>query len=149
MLPGDGFGGGFFGGMPPFFSLIFMLFFIVFAFVIISNISNYAKNSKAPVITTEAKIITKRIDVSNHTHNHNDHHTHHTSTTYYITFQTEHGERLELSLSGRMYGQLIEGDIGELTYQGEWFKDFKRKPVESFSSEKEDKKDNSHDYKEY
>lgn len=131
------------------FDLIFILFFIVFAFIIISNISSYVKNSKAPIITVEAKIISKRLNVSHHTHN-NDNHTHHTtSTTYYITFETEHGERLELSLSGRMYGQLIEGDMGELTYQGEWFKDFKRKPVESFSSEKEYKKHNSHDYKEY
>ncbi|MBC2398032.1 DUF2500 domain-containing protein [Clostridium tetanomorphum] len=96
--------------------------------MVFSIIKSYARNSKAPLITVEAKVIGKRTAVSHHTHNDaNNNISHSTSTTYYITFQTEHGERLELSLSGRMYGSLVEGDIGDLTYQGEWFKDFKRK----------------------
>lgn len=143
MFPRDPFGGGFFGGMPPFFALFFMLFVIAFAFAIISSIKSYVKNSNSPIISVEANVIGKRADVSNHVHHGNDNHTHHhSSTTYYITFQTEHGERLELSLSGRIYGQLIEGDTGMLTYQGSWFKDFQRKTTESFSN-------NNNEYKEY
>lgn len=48
------------------------------------------------------------------------------STTYYTTFETEAGERIELALSGKEYGLIVEGDEGELIYQGEWFKQFKR-----------------------
>ena len=150
MFPGDPFGGGFFGGMPPFFALFFIMFFVVFTFAIVSSIKSYVRNSNSPIISVEAKIIAKRIDVSNHTHHDNNNHAHHSSTTtYYMTFQTEHGERLELSLSGRIYGQLIEGDTGVLTYQGSWFKDFQRKPIQSFNNEEAFKKDNSQEYKEY
>lgn len=118
----------FFGGMPPFFMLMFLLMFGLFIFSIGKSIAQAAKNAKSPIITVEAKIIAKRIDVSHHTHNTGDNNAMHTSssTTYYITFETEHGERIELSLSGRMYGLLVEGDNGKLTYQGTWFKDFQR-----------------------
>lgn len=135
--------------MDIFFPLFFILFFVVFAFTIISNIKTYVKNSNSPLITVEAKIIAKRTHTSRHTHNNNGHHHHHTSTTYYITFQTEHGERLELSLSGRIYGQLIEGDTGNLIYQGTWFKDFQRKSTQSFNDEEAPTVDKSYDYKEY
>ena len=41
-----------------------------------------------------------------------------TSTSYYVTFQVESGDRMELPVSGREYGMLAEGDIGKLTFQG-------------------------------
>ncbi len=37
-----------------------------------------------------------------------------TSTWYYASFQLPDGQRLELSLDGREYGQLAEGDSGIL-----------------------------------
>lgn len=138
----------FFGFDNFLFSIFPIIFFIMFGFVVFSVIKSYAKNSQCPIITVEAKVIGKRTNVSHHTHHDaNNNLSHSTSTTYYITFQTEHGERLELSLSGRMYGLLIEGDIGDLTYQGEWFKDFKRKSnVDSFN---EDFHEKNKDYREY
>lgn len=138
----------FYGFDSLLFSIFPIIFLIVFGFIVFSIIKSYVKNSQAPVITVEAKVIGKRTNVSHHTHHDaNNNLSHSTSTTYYITFQTEHGERLELPLSGRMYGLLIEGDIGDLTYQGEWFKDFKRKSnVESFN---EDFHEQNKDYREY
>ena len=41
-----------------------------------------------------------------------------TSTSYYVTFQVESGDRMEFSVSGREYGLLVEGDTGRLTFQG-------------------------------
>ena len=114
------------------FPTISMLMFVLIAGVIIlaivRGIINTAKNVSSPVITVEAKVIGKRMDVSTHSSSPDDNgfSSNSSSTTYYITFQTEHGERLELPLSGRMYGLLIEGDFGKLTYQGTWFKDFQR-----------------------
>jgi hypothetical protein len=120
-------GGGFFGGAPPIFMLFFFLIFGVIFLAIISAIVSAVKNAKAPVITVQARVIAKRTEVSSHHHAGDNHSAHHSSSTYYyITFETEHGERLELPLSGRMFGLLIEGDEGNLTYQGEWFKDFRR-----------------------
>ena len=40
------------------------------------------------------------------------------STTYYVTFQVESGDRIEMSVSGSEYGKLTEGDEGKLTFQG-------------------------------
>ncbi|QAA35372.1 DUF2500 domain-containing protein [Clostridium manihotivorum] len=114
--------------MPIFMKLFFGIIFVVIVFTIIRAIAQSIKNVKSPVITVEAKVIGKRTNVSHHSSNSgvNNTTTNSTSTTYYITFETEHGERLELPLSGRMYGLLAEGDRGKLTYQGTWFKDFKR-----------------------
>jgi hypothetical protein len=116
------------GGAPPLFTLVFLLVLGVIVFSIIRAIVESVNNAKSPVITVEAKVISKRTHVSSHHHNHGTHGgMHHSSTTrYYVTFQTEHGERMELSLSGRIYGTLAEGDRGMLTYQGTWFKDFRR-----------------------
>lgn len=118
-----------FSVFPVMFMLMFGLFFVIFVITIIKGIANTARNAQSPIITVEAKVVGKRMDVSTHHHHNADnaamsHDT--SSTTYYITFETEHGERLELSLSGRMYGLIIEGDLGKLTYQGTWFKDFQR-----------------------
>ena len=41
----------------------------------------------------------------------------HTFTTYYVTFQVESGDRMELTVSGSDYGMLVEGDIGKLSFQ--------------------------------
>lgn len=118
----------FFNGMPIFMQLFFLVFFIVFIFALIRIVTQSIKNAKSPIITVEAKVIGKRTNVSHHSSNSGIDNTASTSTstTYYITFETEHGERLELPLSGRVYGLLAEGDRGKLTYQGTWFKDFNR-----------------------
>ena len=68
----------------------------------------------------------KRADVSHHRHDHGAgmHHSH--STTYYVTFQVESGDRMELHVAGHEYGMLIEGDRGMLTFQGTRYLGFER-----------------------
>ena len=46
------------------------------------------------------------------------------STTYYVTFQVESGDRMEMLVSGMEYGMLVEGDYGKLTFQGTRYLDF-------------------------
>ena len=41
-----------------------------------------------------------------------------TSTTYYVTFQVASGDRMELCVSGYEYGMIVEGDYGDLSFQG-------------------------------
>ena len=64
-------------------------------------------------------VVAKRTEVSHHHHSGagNAHYTT-SSTWYYVTFQVESGDRLELPVSGREYGLLVEGDRGCLTFQG-------------------------------
>ncbi len=40
----------------------------------------------------------------------------HTYTKYYITFELEDGQRIELNVGGESYGLIIEGDVGEIYY---------------------------------
>jgi hypothetical protein len=51
----------------------------------------------------------------------------HSSTSHYITFELENGDRMELRLSGAEYGLLVEGDEGVLTYQGSRYVRFERR----------------------
>ena len=75
----------------------------------------------------DATVVAKRADVSRHHHNGvNDHHHYHNSTSYYVTFQVESGDRMELHMAGHEYGLLIEGDKGKLTFQGTRFLNFQR-----------------------
>ncbi|MFC0560124.1 DUF2500 domain-containing protein [Halalkalibacter alkalisediminis] len=57
-------------------------------------------------------VVAKRTSVCRRRHHHNDHLHHSTSTTYYITFEVESGDRMELKLSGKEYGLMAEGDVG-------------------------------------
>jgi hypothetical protein len=123
---GPGMEGAFFGGVPPFFMLFFIIVISVIVITIIRSVIRYSKNAAAPQLQTRGRVVAKRMHVSNHTSMNNDHPQHHSSTQYYVTFETDNGERMELVLKGREYGLLAEGDEGILTYQGEWFIDFKR-----------------------
>jgi hypothetical protein len=49
-----------------------------------------------------------------------------TTTTYFVTFEEDSGQRRELQVSGRDYGQLAEGDRGHLIHQGRRYKGFTR-----------------------
>jgi hypothetical protein len=48
------------------------------------------------------------------------------STKYYVTFEFESGDRLELHVASNEYGYLVEGDMGKLTFQGTRYKNFER-----------------------
>ena len=124
----DGFGFGFnlFGVM---FSLTFFLVFGMFIAVAIRGISQWNKNNHSPRLTVEATVVSKRTNVS-HSHHHHGagHGVHHSSSTsYYVTFQVESGDRMELHVAGHEFGLLVEGDRGKLSFQGTRYLGFERK----------------------
>lgn len=118
----------FFGG--GFEIIFFLMFFLVFGMIIFSlirGVGEWNKNNHSPRLTVEARVVTKRYRVSNHHHNNANggmHTTH--STTYYVTFQVESGDRMELCVSGSEFGMLVEGDYGRLTFQGTRYIGFER-----------------------
>lgn len=106
------------------FPVIFILIFIMIIFTLAKGISTWHKNNNSPRLTVSARIVAKRQNTTYQNHpNAGDTsgaHGYHTtsSTTYYVTFQVESGNIIEMSVSGSEYGKLTEGDEGKLTFQG-------------------------------
>lgn len=114
-----------FSGM---FSIVFILVVGVFIFSIVKGISEWSHNNKQPIIPVNSIVSSKRVSVTNHNHNTGENMMHNsTSTSYYVTFEFENGERMELEISGREYGLIAEGDKGILSFQGTRFISFERK----------------------
>lgn len=78
------------------------------------------KNNNSPRLTVEAKVMSKRTAITHH-------HDSMSSTRYYVTFQVDSGDRMELPMTGSEYGMLAEGDVGKLTFQGTRYLSFERK----------------------
>ena len=123
--PGFGFGG--FGMFQVMFTIVFLLATGTFVVILVKGISEWNKNNHSPRLTVPATIVAKRTNVSRHRHGGaNGHHHHHTSTTYYVTFQVESGDRMEFHITGQEYGLLVEGDKGNLSFQGTRYLGFER-----------------------
>ena len=109
------------------FTIVFVLVIGTFIVTIIKGIGQWNKNNNSPRLTVTATVVAKRTNVSRHHHRGvNEHHHTTTSTTYYVTFQVESGDRMELHVTGHEYGLLIEGDKGKLCFQGTRYLGFER-----------------------
>ena len=109
------------------FSIVFIIVIGMFVVTAIKGIGQWNKNNNSPRLTVPATVVAKRTNVSHHNHaGTNGHHHHSTSTTYYVTFQVESGDRMELHLSGHEFGMLVEGDKGKLSFQGTRYIGFER-----------------------
>ena len=82
------------------FPVIFILIFIMIIFIFIKGIATWHKDNNSPRLTVSAKIVAKRQNTTHHNQpNAGDMsgaHGYHTtiSTTYYVTFQVESGDRM-------------------------------------------------------
>ena len=114
-----------FGLFPIMFFLVFFLVIGTFIVIAVKGIQEWNKNNHSPRLTVSATVVSKRADVSHH-HSAGEHHHSHTSTSYYVTFEVESGDRMEFHVSGTEYGLLIEGDKGSLSFQGTRYLGFER-----------------------
>lgn len=118
------------------FDAIFMLFIgvfiVIFIFVIVGGIVQWNKNNNSPRLTVDATVVSKRKKVDQTQHANSGDitgaHGFHTSsnTRYYITFQVDSGDRMELHVGNEEYGMLAEGEKGKLSFQGQRYLDFRR-----------------------
>lgn len=100
--------------------------------MVVSGIGEWNKNNQSPRLTVVAKVVARSTKVSQHQHHNGGdvtgaqgfHTT--TSTSYYITFEVESGDRMELRVSRSDYGMLAEGDYGRLSFQGTRYLGFER-----------------------
>ena len=111
---------------PIFFFLIFVIVIAMFIVVIVKGAGQWSRNNRAPLLTVDATVVSRRADVSHHMGGAGDAGMSHSSTSYYVTFQVDSGDRMELRVSGKEYGLLAEGDEGRLTFQGTRYQGFIR-----------------------
>lgn len=123
-------------GMFDFMATVFpVLFIIVFVIVIgtfiasgVRGVSQWSKNNNSPRLTVSAQVINKRTEVGHSRHHHHNNHVHsYNYTNYFVTFEVESGDRMELEVTGEESGLMIEGDTGMLTFQGTRFLGFERR----------------------
>ena len=94
-------------------------------YMIFKGLQQERKNDHAPRLTVEARVLSKRTQVGHHRNSSN--HMSHSYTRYYVTFEVASGDRMELMVPGSESGLMIEGDFGDLTFQGTRFLAFGRK----------------------
>lgn len=105
---------------------VFAVVLIAILFSAVKGVSQWSHNNSQPILTVPAKLVGKRSQVGMSHHHHDSHVHHRASTTYFATFEFESGERREFQLSGSESGLLVEGDAGQLTYQGTRYQGFVR-----------------------
>ena len=105
-------------------TLVFLLVMGIVIGRLIHGVSQWNKNEKSPRLTVEAQVVARRTarqrPISNKRYSGRDY------TNYYVTFQFDSGDRLELQLQGHEYGLIVEGDKGKLTFQGTRYLGFER-----------------------
>ena len=105
---------------PIFIGIIFIIVIATILFTIFKGFSQWNKNNNSPKLNVNAKVVTKRTAIRGGGENraHND---------YFVTFEVESGDRFELEVEGSEYGMLVEGDTGELAFQGTRYLGFTRR----------------------
>jgi hypothetical protein len=110
--------------VPLFIGAVFLAILVQ----IIRAIAEWARNNGMPVEMAPARVVAKRADtLGPGMHQHHPHGR--VSTSYYATFELKSGDRIEFGLYSKDYGLLVEGDEGELTYQGTRYHRFDRRPL--------------------
>lgn len=112
-----------------------LMFLVVFIFIIstivgslVSGAKRKHKNDQSPRVTADAKVVSKRMQVGQNRQSSgdNDMMRSYTYSKYFVTFEFESGDRLELLVDGSDYGLLVEGDSGKLSFQGTRYLGFQR-----------------------
>lgn len=93
-----------------------LLLMLLWLFIL--SLTGWIKNQRSPKLTVYAKIVAKRKDT--------DIRDGHSFTWHFITFEFESGERKEFFVGGRTYGMSVEGDCGNLSFQGSRYLGFER-----------------------
>lgn len=105
------------------FTIVPVIVIGMFIYAIVSGIGTWHKNNNSPRLSVPVKIVTKR---TNTTYTHQQDMMASSHTTYYVTFEVESGDRIELVVPSREYGLMVNGDQGTLTFQGTRYISFDR-----------------------
>ena len=111
---------------PLMFGAVFLLIVGVMILALVRSASEWSSNNSSPVLSVDARVVSKRTNITRHMSQADSSHMTRSSTVYYATFQVESGDRIELHVPDREYGMLVEGDRGRLTFQGTRYQGFER-----------------------
>lgn len=112
-----------FSAVPVFVFVIFAIVIMIFVTGFVKGIGQYMRNNSMPEESAPARLVAKR------THTWGGHGDMSAHTSYYATFETETGERLEFPVGGKFSGMHVEGDTGILIHRGTRFIGFEREQV--------------------
>lgn len=102
--------------------------FLVALVMALGRLKNYfqaqRENDRKPIRVVAAKVVAKRTHVSS-SHSPIEDRTQ-TATDYFVTFETQSGQRSEFHVPGSDYGLLAEKDSGKLRFQGTRYLGFER-----------------------
>lgn len=102
-----------------FIGIIFVIVFGTILFVVIQGINQWNKNNHSPKLNVNARVVAKRTAIRGGGE-------HRAYNDYFVTFEVDSGDRIELGVNGTEYGMLVEGDKGELSFQGTRYLGFQR-----------------------
>lgn len=102
--------------------LFVVIWFILFFWIIGNTVLQWVKNENSPALTGPATIV----DLRRKTHHHHHPHSHSHSHSYYVTFEKDGAERIELKVKRHEYKEMVIGDRGILTHQGTRYQGFER-----------------------
>ncbi len=108
--------------------MLFQIFFIVVFVLVIGSFvvtlgksaRRHKKDDASPRLSVAARVISRREEY----HSRRDMRG---WTQYFVTFEVESGDRMELEMECEQYGMIVEGDQGRLTFQGTRFISFERR----------------------
>jgi hypothetical protein len=108
-----------FQAIPIFIGIIFLIVISLFLSSIIKGVTQWNKNNHSPILDVMAKVVAKRTAIrgGGETRAYNN---------YYITFEFNSGDRIELEVKDVNFGMLVEGDQGMLKFQGTRYINFTR-----------------------
>lgn len=127
--PIEGFGGVMFRLVPVLVAIVFIIILGILISRAIQAGKQWKRNNESPVLTVDAVVKSKRMDVCYHQNANLNQpgQMGYSRTFYYVTFEVESGDRMEFSVNGTEYGVLAQDDTGKLTFQGTRYLGFDRK----------------------
>ena len=109
------------------FTVVPLMMLFIIGYMVYTKVSSNRYNRSQPRLSVMAKVVAKRSHVGQTGVNHmDDMGSHHSYTDYYITFEVASGDRMELHIPASEYGMIVEGDEGQLSFQGNEYLGFKR-----------------------
>lgn len=126
------------GVLALIFGIVAVLLFVglpvlIFAFSV-RGLSNWSTQRQMPVVDVQATLVDKSASVNSYGGYYYYHHLGrypmvprtYTYTTYYLTFETDYGQRLTFAAGADVASQLVLGDTGLLQYKGQRLLNFHR-----------------------
>ncbi|WML56093.1 DUF2500 domain-containing protein [Neobacillus sp. PS2-9] len=104
---------------PIFIGIIFVIVISTILVTLIKSITQWNKDNHSPKLKVQGKMVAKRTTVQGGEE-------HRAYSDYFVTFEVESGDRMEMKVNDTEYGMLVEGNYGELAFHGSRYLSFIR-----------------------